>query len=108
MKIFQVLHGFCHWDATGKHPTLESTQGLYHPSIVFIEAPDYVHESWGFDETQEGDARFIQPIPPEGWAYDSDTGTFYPIDQPPEPETETQDMQVALELLDVHPEGDGA
>ncbi len=65
MKVIQVLNGFCHWDATTRHPTLESTVGKYAPNIVFVEAPDYVFESWGFDETQEGDARFIQPEPPE-------------------------------------------
>ena len=78
MKIFQILNGFCHWDATRKHPTLESTIGKYAPDILFVEAPDYVHEGCGFDETAEGDARFIIPTPPKGWLYDEATGTFYP------------------------------
>lgn len=81
MKIFQILDGFCHWDATSKHPTLDSTIGLYAPDIIFVEAPDKVHEGWGYDETKTGDDRFIQPEPPEGWAYDESSGTFYPIDQ---------------------------
>lgn len=80
MKVFQILNGFCHWDATAKHPTLESTKGRYAPDIKFVEAPDYVFESWGYDETQTGDDRFIQPEPPEGWEYDPNTGTFYPVD----------------------------
>lgn len=78
MKIFQIFMGFCHWDATRKHPTLESTKGLYAPDIVFVEAPDYVFEGWGYDPDAEGDARFVQPTPPEGWLYDPETGTFYP------------------------------
>ena len=78
MRIFQTLQGFCHWDATIQHPTLESTEGLYAPNIKFIEAPDYVREGWGYDETAEGDERFIEPTPPEGWLYDRATGTFYP------------------------------
>lgn len=92
MKIFQILNGFCHWDATPKHPTLESTQGRYAPDIVFVETPDNVHEGWGYDETQEGDERFIRPALPEPsqwtdengelrqWMYDDETGTFYIAD----------------------------
>lgn len=80
MKIFQILNGFCHYDATPIHPTLEDTVGKYAPDIVFIEAPDYVFEGWGYDETKEGDARFIQPTAPEGWEYDVATGGFVKID----------------------------
>lgn len=82
MKIFQILNGFCHWDATRKHPTLESTVDRYAPDILFIETPDFVHEGWGYDENAEGDARFIRPETPEGWLYDEETGTFYPADKP--------------------------
>ena len=79
MKVFQAIGGFCHWDATIIHPMLASiAPDQCHPSIMFVEAPDYVFESWGFDETAEGDDRFIEPTPPEGWLYDRDTGTFYP------------------------------
>lgn len=77
MKIFQIFHGKCHWDATGLHPTLDDVAGKYAPDIVFVEAPDYVYESWGYDEEQEGDARFIKPETPEGWIYDERSGTFY-------------------------------
>lgn len=80
MKIFQIFKGFCHWDATYKHPTLKSTEGLYTSDIIFVEAPDYVFEGWGFNEDAEDEARFIQPTPPEGWVYDEKTGTFYPSD----------------------------
>lgn len=100
MKIFQILDGFCHWDATSQHPTLASTDGLYAPDIHFVEAPDYVFESWGFDPDAEGDARFIQPTPPDGWAYDEETGTFYPID-PEIIEALKSDEQKALEALGV-------
>ena len=86
------MDGFCHWDATPVHPTLESTVGMYAPNIVFVETPDFVFEGWGYDEEQEGDARFIKPIPPEGWGYDDETGSFYPLNPPdpvPVPETVT-------------------
>ena len=58
MKIFQILDGKCHWDATAKHPTLKSTAGRYSPEIVFVEAPDEVCEGWLFDATKTGDERF--------------------------------------------------
>ena len=77
MKIFQIVNNICYYDATPVHPTLKSTEGKYPPDVLFVEAPDKVHEGWGYDETQAGDARFIQPTPPEGWQYDEDTGTFY-------------------------------
>ena len=53
------------------------------PTDVFVEAPDYVFEGWGFDPLAEGDARFIKPEPPKGWLYDDATGTFYPADEDP-------------------------
>ena len=75
MKIFQIVNGFCHWQTPFR--SLEETKGF--PSdCIFVEAPDYVNEQWGFDDTKEGDERFIRPEPPEGWIYDEDTGTFYP------------------------------
>ncbi len=107
-KVFQIVDGLCYWDATSVHPTLQSIKpGQYHPSIAFAEAPDHVFEGWGFDETQQGDARFIAPTPPAGWLYDRETGTFYPdpnYTPPTQTETETQDMQSALSLLGVEPE----
>lgn len=82
MKVFRIFQSLCHWDATPQHPTLNSAEGLYAPDIVFVEAPDYVREGWDYDETAEGDARFIEPTPPEGWLYDRKTGTFYPDPSP--------------------------
>lgn len=97
MKIFQILDGICHWDATPKHPTLESTKGLYAPDIKFVEAPDNVFEGWGYV-----DGEFIQPTPPEGWLYDVYTGTFYPVDSTPPAETPTaEEMAEALAILGV-------
>lgn len=80
MKVFQIVDNFCYYDATAVHPTLADTEGKYPPDVLFVEAPDNVFEGWGYDGTQEGDARFIKPTPPEGWLYDDATGTFYPAD----------------------------
>jgi hypothetical protein len=99
MKIFQVFafpgttDYMCHWDATSKFPTLESTAGRFAPDILFVEAPDYVFEGWGYDPAAGGEARFIKPSLPQPeswtdettgqnyhWVYDDATGTFYIAD----------------------------
>ncbi len=103
MKIFQIYQKICYWNVTPIHPTIESTKGLYAPDIVFIEAPNYVHEGWGYDETAEGDTRFIEPTPSEGWLYDRETGTFYPDPDyvPPAPAPDPEEMEQALNVLGV-------
>lgn len=83
MKVFQILNEFVYYDATPLYPTAEEAAKHYAPDIVFVDAPDYVFEGWGFDESAEGDARFIKPTPPPGWGYDDETGTFYPLNPPP-------------------------
>ena len=84
MKIFQIVGNICFYDATSVHPTLLSTKGKYPENVLFVEAPDYVFEGWGFNPLASGDERFIQPTPPEGWEYDPETGTFYPEGEKPE------------------------
>lgn len=71
-KVFQIRENICYWDATGQFPTVEDTIGFFPPSDLFVEAPDYVFEGWGYIN---GD--FVKPIPPDGWEYDENTGTFY-------------------------------
>ena len=78
MKIFQVKDGFVFHDLTAIHNNFAVARASYAPNIELVEAPDYVFEGWGFDDTKEGDERFVQPTPPEGWEYDPGTGTFYP------------------------------
>lgn len=77
MKIFQIVDGLCFYDMTYLCSTIADTVGKYPPTVKFIEAPDYVFEGWGFDESKTGDERFIKPTPPEGWLYDDATGCFY-------------------------------
>ena len=77
MKVFQIIDGFCHWDASAVLRRAADAVGRFPESDLFVDAPDCVFEGWGFDSSLEGDARFIQPIPPEGWLYDEGTGTFY-------------------------------
>lgn len=77
MKVFQIKSGFCFNDASRKFKKASDTIGRFPPDVLFVDAPDYVFEGWGYDAEAEGDARFIQPTPPEGWVYDTETGTFY-------------------------------
>ena len=91
MKIFQIFMGFCHWEATKTFPTIESTVGKFTPETLFVEAPDFVFEGWGYDPEAEGDSRFIRPTPPDGWLYDDETGTFYPENGLPPSERPTYD-----------------
>ena len=78
MKIFQILNGFCYYNLTPQFPTFEIARSHFAPNIQIVETPDYVFEGWGYDETAEGDARFLRPEPPEGWIYNEENGTFEP------------------------------
>lgn len=84
MKIFQIMHGFLHWDATNTVKTLESAAEMFSPDLEFVEAPDYVFEGWGYNPALDGDARFLKPEPPAGWEYDDATGTYYPVGSVPQ------------------------
>lgn len=102
MKVFQILSGFVYYQMK-EYTTAEEARKNFAPNIQIEDAPDYVSEGWGFDETQEGDARFIQPTPPEGWLYDIATGTFYPEDgekpTPPEREKTLEERAKDLEFV---------
>ena len=77
MKVVNIFEGFVYKDYSSMLNSLEEAKKMFSSNMVFVEAPDYVFEGWGFDETKTGDERFIKPIPPDGWLYDDDTGTFY-------------------------------
>lgn len=98
-KVFQIENHFCYWDATRDIPDLEYAASHYAPDIHFVIAPDYVFEGWGFDETKEGDERFIKPTPPEGWLYDDETGTFYEEGGEPHREPNIYEIQRESESL---------
>lgn len=74
MKIFQILHGMCHWETPFK--SLDETFGRFPTDCLFVEAPDYVTEQWGFNEFGIGDERFIQPEIPEDLIFDDEQGIF--------------------------------
>lgn len=85
-KVFQVLNGFCYW--LTPYSSVDETIGRYPPDCLFVEAPDYVREGWGYLEENdgvplEGDDRFIKPTAPEGFIYDDETGTFFPESELP-------------------------
>jgi hypothetical protein len=76
MKVFQIKDDICFCDVTRQHPNLLSTIGKYPKNVLFVEAPDYVFEGWGYDENAT-DNKFIKPEAPEGWLYDEASGTYY-------------------------------
>lgn len=116
MKVFQIVGGFCYYDATHLYPNAAVAAKHYSPDTVWADAPDYVFEGWGYDETKTDDERFLQPQAPEGWLYDPDTGTFYregelPIGKRPTPEDDISamlvDHELRLSLLELDMEGGG-
>ena len=101
MKIFQIVENLCHYDATAVHPTLADTVGRYPPDVLFVEAPDYVFEGWGYDDTHEGNERFVKPTPPDGWLYDDATGIFYPKDgEAPKPSGDIAELTAKVAGLE--------
>ncbi len=76
MKVFQVLNGKLHW--LTPYRSISDTTGRFAANIKFIELPDdtLAREQWIYDE-QTGDVS--HPPCPDGWDYDTDTGTFYNI-----------------------------
>ncbi len=103
MKIFQVIDGLCHWDATKVCPNIETTREKFPPDCIFVEAPDYVFEGWGYDAFREGEDRFLKPTPPPGWLYDTKTGTFFPEGGDPplpaDPMECIRDFKMALDII---------
>lgn len=100
MKVFQIVSGFCHYDATRLYYNASEAAKHYSPDTVWVDAPDRVFEGWGYDETKEGDERFIKPQPPEGWAYDPDTGTFYPNGELPPSRQPAPEDNISAMLVD--------
>lgn len=95
MKIFQIVNGLCWWDATDTVGTIEKAAEMFAPDCIFVEAPDFVFEGWGYDPANEGDLRFMQPIPPDGFVYDKKSGTFYEINR----KTEEQRLEESIEQM---------
>ena len=77
MKIVQIRDNFVYYDMTHLYSSVEVARSKYPATTQIVEAPDYVFEGWGFNPNENGDNRFIRPLPPEGWEYDETNGTFY-------------------------------
>lgn len=95
MKVFEVRSNFM-FSHYAQYATVEEARQYYADNIIFVEAPDYVFEGWGYDPDETGDARFIKPTPPEGWLYDDETGTFYPEDELPPSEQPTYEELLTM------------
>ena len=70
MKIFQIENNFCYVESP--YSTMNETVGNFPPTLIFVEAPDYVFPGWGYINGE-----FIKPTAPEGFVYDEKTGTFH-------------------------------
>lgn len=110
MKVFQIVGGFCYYDATRLYANAAEAAKHYSSETVWVNAPDYVFESWGYDASKTGEERFIQPKAPEGWLYDPGTGTFYqeggipPSKQPAEADDVNAmlvDHELRLSMLEI-------
>lgn len=77
MKIFIIFNHQCQNDITPLYKTIDEAKRRYDNKTLIVEAPEYVFENWGYDESKIGNERFIKPIASEGWLYDENTGTFY-------------------------------
>lgn len=77
MKIFQIVNNVVHYEMTHLYSSAAVARTKYPATTQIVEAPDYVFEGWGFNPNENGDDRFVKPLPPEGWEYDDATGTFY-------------------------------
>ncbi len=77
MKVFDILDNRCHHEYP-EYQSIEDTVGKFASNIVFVEAPDWVWEGYGYDATKTGDARFIRPELPEGWEYDENNNPWNP------------------------------
>jgi len=69
VKVFDILDNRLH-HYYPEYASIEDTIGKFADNIVFVEAPDWCFEGYGFYPEGEGDARFIKPELPEGWVYD--------------------------------------
>lgn len=77
MKLFQIDGKYVGYEYTGKYGSLSEARKHYAPNIRIEEAPDFVFPGWGFDDSKEGDARYIQPTPGDGQAYNPETGEIW-------------------------------
>lgn len=68
-KVFDVIDNRLH-HYYPEYASVEETIGLYADNIVFVEAPDWCYEGYGYFPEAEGDDRFIRPALPEGMVYD--------------------------------------
>lgn len=98
MKVFTIKDGSLFSFVFGISSKTEAEEKLADLGLEFVEAPDYVFGTWGYDETQEGDERFIRPLPPEGYVYDEKTGDFYEEDLIPIRNREQYEQLVQVKI----------
>ena len=74
MKIFQIINKITYADFSS-HSSIANIPDKTYPETVMeqlVEAPDHVFLGWAYINNE-----FVQPVTPEGFAYDEKTGTYY-------------------------------
>lgn len=97
MRVFQVINNRVYWQ-TPYARIAQIPAGTFPPEVMaqMVETDnDFVREGWSYR-----DGNFEAPIPPDGWKYDADTGTFYRADELPpaqrEPEYQIAKLRAQL------------
>lgn len=113
MKVFQIVNGKCEWQTP--YDNVGETTNKYPKDCLFVEAPDYVFEGWGYSTKDSdgnvitGDDRFIKPIAPEGYVYNDYTGEIilesnYPVVlEKAQMEKQEENKVLFAEFLTNHP-----
>lgn len=78
MKLFQIINNVANADFSKYGEAKDKIpKNLFPETLIneLIEAPEYVFIGWFYDSETK---TWIKPKAPEGFAYDDETGTFYP------------------------------
>ena len=80
MKVVQIFNKLVHSEFNKWGSIAEIPEGTFPQKLIdeLVEAPDYVFIGWGYNNGE-----FIKPTPPKDFAYDDNTGTFYPVGAEP-------------------------
>lgn len=80
MKVVEILNSRVHCEYP-QYQTAAEASTHYAPTIVFVDAPDWVREGFGYVASNVGDERFVRPQLSEGWVYDDNGFEWNPEEQ---------------------------
>ena len=68
-KVMEILYNRVHREYP-EYDSADEASSHFAPTIRFVDAPDWVWPGYGYDDTKQGDERFVRPALNEGWEYD--------------------------------------